>query len=546
MEKGPRNRKNVVVPVRGPREALNDWIRSLGEALQQTWSYMLFGVVVGGILAYASSRLTGSTGVKHFFEELFEHLSNGLFVSAIAVLFYEWGSHAKHALHLSNQLGELLRSKSELAIAEGMRGLFPDWQGLCDTHGKFIESLKVLNDHKNRGRDADMQFLALFVEHGEMYAEQLLTVRKHLGAPHDEDERPFHLDFTKLDYADNILTHWMGLLGHGDTYVTLSNPRTWSALKRGKFRDSGGPAVRRGVHIRRIFVMDHENDVYSPNDIHNLIGHYQFAADRKKQAPGTYEIQIATKTVYEPRNIKPENQHYGVFTARFGFREGDESDKPASVAFKVMDGNVENFELVVVKPNGDLVRNFDEIWESLQLSKEGPLIDAKGRPTVQGPGRFLDAVLTREVKKLTERGGTFCVEIVSTPESWASKELHHDTPALDKAIANYEVRHLFVLDKEKQRTDLASSVPARTGAAAWSARTVIASNCDDPVRHWLVPQWRIVEVRDGVRKSLHDCVFKLTCKSDLSDFFLTKADSPVTAADYAWNFSEVWNVATPL
>ncbi|HEU4678947.1 MAG TPA: hypothetical protein VFS35_05460, partial [Terrimicrobiaceae bacterium] len=66
--------------MRGPREALNDWLRSLAEALQQTWSYMLFGVVVGSILAYFSSELKDSKGVKHFFEELFEHLSNGLFV----------------------------------------------------------------------------------------------------------------------------------------------------------------------------------------------------------------------------------------------------------------------------------------------------------------------------------------------------------------------------------------------------------------------------------------------------------------------------------
>ena len=521
---------------------MTDWFRALWEAIRQTWSYILFGFGLGIVCALVSEKLGGPT---KFGGKFLEHLSNGLFVSSIAVLFYEWGSHAKHALDLSTRLGELLRAKGQKAIADGMETMFVDWPELRERHGHFIEALRELNENKNRGREADMKFLTLFVEHGAKYGGQLRRVRQHLAAPDDDDERPFHLDFTKLDYADNILTHWMGFLGPGDSYVTLSNPRTWSALKRRKFQNAGGDAVTRGAHIQRIFVMDRKDDEHSPADIHNLIAHYQFAASRQQQERGRYEIQIATREVYAPRDIKPENQHYGVFTARFGFQESGKDVKPMSVAFKVMDGKVENFELVVVGPEGELVRNFKEIWESLQLSGDGPLINADGKPTATGPSRFLDAVMSREVNHLTRPGRPYVVEIVSTPASW-SEPLRHSTPSLDKAIAGFEVRHLFVLDRSEQRRELADHLSVRATDPPWRVATVVASEVAERTRHWLVPHWRIMEGEGKDRRSLHDCIFTLSCKPDLSNFFVNPMDSPVRAADYSRNFDEVWKVASPV
>jgi len=538
-----------------PEISLRSIVTNVREALKQAWPYILVGMSIGVVCSVLAHVLNGaleaikvkpgltslkaaSAGVIFGLQFLLHHLSVGFFVSSIAVFFYEWGSHAKSALRLSQELGHLLQKQGEASVESGMRGMFkePKDKELLKHHREFIGALRKLDQKKNRGREADVAFLTLFVEHAAKFGGQLLTLRRHLwGAePGDELGRQFHLDFTKFDYADKILLNWMNLLGKGDSYVTMSNPRTWSALKSGHFKEAGVRAVARGAKMRRIFIMGRSDDQHSTEDLRNLIGHYQFAVSSEKQGDGSYEIQIAAPTVFEPLGVKPEDQHYGIFTAHFA---PDPEKERMAVAFKVVGAEVENFELVAVGRGGKLERNFEDIWASLQSSTDGPLVGKGGRASHEGAGRFLNAVMTREVGFL--KSSEVRLEIVSNSDSWT---VQHDLPDFWKAIEAVPVRHLFVPEDDDAATltasrNMAADVRAAHGSN-WEIK-VCVDKLNPRQRKWLAPRWQFIDA-DG--RPLHGCVFTLNCEDDYSDFFLVKEDSPTQATDYTMNFKLVWDL----
>jgi hypothetical protein len=545
----------------GLREAINTASRTFGDALKRSRLYMAIGIVIAlacaswghtflemakAIVPAGSVSLSIGKSILGGFGYFLDHLSVGFFVSSIAVFFYEWGSDAKHALDLSVQLDELLRAEGVDRIRLGMAASFADHPALQEEHEKLIAALLYLNRPDSRARMADLAFLTLFVEHAANYGNQLRTLREHLANPGKEVGRPFQLDFTKLSYADKILTDWMGLLGEGDRYVTMSNPRTWSALKSGGFKRAGGEAVFKGCRMQRIFIMDHDGDEHSVDDLRNLINHYQFAANRARQGRGTYQIQIAGKDVFTPRGIRSENQHYGIFTARFGlYSNTKDRDKRTSVVFKVKGAEVENFELVAVEEGGELARNFDEIWESLESSTAGPIIGLDRKATDEGAGRFLDAVMAREAALLLENT-TFSIDIVSTLETW---KRNYELTKFHDLTRDLSVRHLFVLERGEKESDVekltAERRASRTGKKNQWEVQVYSDKPGDRVRPWLQPRWQFIETREigAPIRPLHHCVFNLHCQRDLSDFFLIEEDKPTKAVDFAKRFNDAWEAS---
>ncbi|MEA2238131.1 MAG: hypothetical protein QOC81_2855 [Thermoanaerobaculia bacterium] len=528
------------------------------EAIKQSWPNLTIGILIAislSAFAHVSSFLTAYIAPTSSWASaaitiakgaafVLEHLSVGFWVSSIAVLFYEWGSQAKSLFVLSQELGRLLQKEGEIAIRGGMTKILPLRPDLLRAHEKFVKALIDLDSAENWARDADVAFLTLFVEHAATYGGQLRTLRDHLIHDADDAGRPFHLDFTKLDYADKILTQWMDLLGEGksDGYDTMSNPRTWSALKSGGFKEAGRKAVSRGAKMRRIFIMGREDDIHSVEDVRNLISHYQFAVCAKDQGKGSYRIQIATPEIFTPLAIPLENQHYGIFKKTVG-------DTTSSVAFKVKGTDVANFELVAVPPDGDLARDFNEIWDSLESSDEGPVVPETRNAIHEGASRFLDAVLSREarhLKKQQRRDDEAAdktdshVEIVSTLESWKKR---HDLPLFRKEIEPFAVRHLLVLSQGENEGAVVEEFRKEYAGATAGRGTREVKACHEDTfnersRRWLAsPRCQFVGPKG---EPVHHCVFTLECEDDLSNFFLLSEDSMTKSMDYTKSFNRVW------
>jgi hypothetical protein len=421
-------------PAEGPRtrtESRNTFAKAtnrLPHAIRQSWPYTLWGLFIAAVLAggdvgsaYLASQVVEPWGrILKVFAFLLEHLSMGFFVSSIAVFFYEWGAHAKDALDLSHQLGDLLDARGVRAIEDGMAELFDRNELLLGAHRRFIKELHSLDTDQNWARDADAAFLTLFVKQAADHAERLRSLREHLQVNRDDADQEFHLDFVKTsEFADKILTEQMSLLKTGDSYDTLSNPRTWSALKTGFYKACDG-AVKNGAQMRRIFIMPREgdiNDAHHVEDVKNLVDHYRLAACAKRpnDKGGWYKIQVATPDVFTLFDVQRGDQHYGIFR-----------HKSDAVAFKVVGNDVSNFVLVAAPPQGGLAKRFDQIWKHLEWDR--PIISDDELAARKGCSRFIDAILAREVSHL-ERDGR--LEIASTLASWKNPR---DLPLFTKAL----------------------------------------------------------------------------------------------------------------
>ena len=446
---------------------------------------MLWGIGIAGVLAigdigsiYLASQLIEPwRRILTVFAFLSEHLSVGFFVSSIAVFFYEWGAHAKDALDLSHQLGDLLDARGVRAIEDGMTELFERNEPLLGAHRRFIKELHSLDTDQNWARDADAAFLTLFVKQAADHAERLRSLREHLQLnPYDADQE-FHLDFVQTsEFADKILTEQMSLLRTGDSYDTLSNPRTWSALKTG-FYKACAEAVKQGAQMRRIFIMGREDDFHQKEDVRNLVDHYRLAASASipNAKGGWYKIQIATPAVFLPFHVQAGDQHYGIFR-----------HKRDAVAFKVVGNDVSNFVLVAAPPLGELARNFDQIWKHLEWV--GPIVADDKKLAQKGLSRFIDAIFSREVGHLA-RDGRF--EIVST---LASSKTRCDLPLLTAALKEkgIEVREFFVLSTNEQVADAPAATLAQGEAGTWIVKTCRADYAREQFPNWKFPHCRFI------------------------------------------------------
>jgi hypothetical protein len=151
------------LPDVGLREAINAASRTFNDALKRSSVYMGTGIVIAMIFMAGNalvdsfahtiprdSVLSGAVRSSLItLAKLLDHLSVGFFVSSIAVVFYEWGSHAKHALDLSLQLGQLLRAEGEDRIRLGMQATFAGRDALQAQHEKFIAASQSSAIHYN-------------------------------------------------------------------------------------------------------------------------------------------------------------------------------------------------------------------------------------------------------------------------------------------------------------------------------------------------------------------------------------------------------------
>ncbi len=511
-----------------------DIIQRIPSAVSNSVIIVLGGLLFALLLAVAASMLLGNGHPR--LSRAFEHLSDGVIVSAFAVFFWEWGSQAKQMVIVGTKIDQLANLAGVAAIEEGMKTTFQSVEtSLLDVHKDLVSQMVKLADLRNWARRADIEFLVAFLNQARGYAKTLAEFRYQLiQNPKSDHLAPIAFE-NSFDLADQILTEQMNILKTGDTYVTLSNPRTFSKLKR-TFLDAGEKAVMRGAQIRRVFILSPAGDLWTNSDIRNLLKHYTFAAQHASENGnhGWYKIQFAKPEVLDYLKVGVNDRHYGIFT-----------HDDHGVGFKVKGDEVSEFFLTNEPPEGNLAKDFNAIWS--HLARGGARVSMEGGAE---SSRFLDAVLEREARYVSGMN-TPRLQLVSTIQSWSTrrslpefwKRLRETSPTTEGIV---QLRHLFVLNPDQTPENARDAIAAtnvndnaRPGNGPWEVRWCRVSKDTET----LLGEYRCQFL--SAEEPVHaNYVLSLKCDNQLSDCVIPlELHEP---DEYAKKFAECWRDAKPI
>jgi hypothetical protein len=497
---------------------LTSAIHGFWPSLGRTLPYMLMGLAIGsGLFATGSLLETVKAQgalewLRHKAVPFIDHLAAGFFVSAVAVFFYEWGAHVKHAIGLSDRLVSFL-SDSEKYAKYGLREVLGAGNDTLIKHQQqFIAAVADLH-RKNEWYSAGyVTFLARFIRVASENAESLhLLSSDMLRNPHHV--RPYILSIPGPEiYADDMLTEQMNALVEDDHYDTFSNPETW-LVPLVRFKEAGDAAVERGVHIRRMLIL---GDTYSESDSAILTGHFRSALTTAGK--GSYSIQIIDTTYLRDVLRMSSRPHYGIF------RHG-----PSALLFEVEGPpTLTKFRLV----GGSLAADArsEDLSEKANLFERAWKITEQDRPlTAAG---FVDLILEREVRHIVP-GGRY--DAVSTIAANANLEQRRLAESLSAAIASGVAVRRIVAMQPGDKRDHPLIRRYVDEAQAFPPGGYIVKVCQAEVFAGLETPFVTIHRTAG---RPHRDVFAESCSDDLSDFLIEERSS-----QYAQRFDLAWRDA---
>jgi hypothetical protein len=266
----------------------------------------------------------------------------GLIVASIAVFGYEWRSHSKHALELSQKLEKMLAAKGEEALDESLTALLSGDEDTDLFRENIIDFVKTANNLSNKQTPDTVQYLRVL----SWIFDQ--TVKKNagnlVGLVEDDAGAEWHYNVPKpAEVAGRILGAQIKVLSSGDSYDSISTVDFWRDDSLDYFFNKTKEAVtRNNVIVRRIFNLCNINDLskevikaksnnkkgkpYKVNEvikkkldsITNILERHKELAD---QSNGNYKIQflssfqtaaiIDTQTEFSKKEL--EDTHFGLF-----------------------------------------------------------------------------------------------------------------------------------------------------------------------------------------------------------------------------------------
>lgn len=226
-----------------------------GQALGKTWPYVLAGLLVGGGLLTLHEYLPPS--VPELVRKLVEHLGVGFLVSAIAVFFYEWGSHAKEMRETNIRLLEWEQSLPEENLGKSIRKLFGE-EAESPLSGQASElSVQCSNL---------ILHFAYLLAHRETWAnsEYLGFLSNFLGKFLVSNSEAFRslpakgecrvvMPSSAIRSASDLLERYVSTMGNGDSYRVVANMAAWSGDELGHFHVLSSTAITKGATVKRVF-----------------------------------------------------------------------------------------------------------------------------------------------------------------------------------------------------------------------------------------------------------------------------------------------------
>lgn len=370
--------------------------------LSQAWEEVGRNVVVGLSLG-AACVILGAFIEKWIDHEnvvtkLIEHLGMGFFVAAIAVFFYEWGAHLKDSLRLREDSMHLrsdsmqLRSDSMLlrddsvklstelkeirdAVATNalenvflanLRGEGSD--KMVHNLGVLVHHLKGLQEQGDWVKEGYIQFLGHSLENLTKNAERLCN----LSTPQKQDHNEFHvIARSPATSTDDILAEQMRLLPHGSRYSVVSNIESWEGGQLSELGRASEMAVRKGVHIRRIFVLGGDGANRSTTPLEEtrqvLLDHCNAAKSWTSGVGGKYEMRILDVDRLQSLRLvskKVADAVEFVFDTHYGVFERDQ--ELYCLRVEVSEKDLSDLRMTRMAPaSATELQRFNTAWEKL-------------------------------------------------------------------------------------------------------------------------------------------------------------------------------------
>ncbi|HEV7684644.1 MAG TPA: hypothetical protein VGO68_21220 [Pyrinomonadaceae bacterium] len=243
---------------------------SFKRALKSHGLFVLGGTV-SGLSLVVIVELHILPGNWHILELLLEHVGLGLIVASIAVFGYEWRSHVKQVVDLSEELQrsikDVARLRQDLRTKHGKQLLDPclrtylgeDNKSLCRTLIEFVEAISEIQDEdkQNEVRVTDEYITDLKKKYigvmERLFRRFVLTNALQFQKVVGGGEGHFKVPPTPEELADMILAAQMSTMGKNDGYDVVSDIPSWRDNRLKTFSRVSIVQIRKGVKVRRVF-----------------------------------------------------------------------------------------------------------------------------------------------------------------------------------------------------------------------------------------------------------------------------------------------------
>jgi hypothetical protein len=254
-----------------PRKRDNTGWPSLKRALKSHGLFVLGGTLSGLVLVLIAELLGWPGKWWHIMWLSLEHVGLGLMVASIAVFGYEWRSHVKQVVDLSEELQQsikdLARIRKELRTKHGRQLLDPslrvylgeDNKSLCRTLIEFVEAVAEIQDEEeyNEFHASDAYTMDLKKKYisvmERLFRRFVLTNALQFQKVVDGGEGHFKVPPTPGELADMILAAQMSTMVKNDGYDVVSDIPSWRDNRLKIFRRVSVVQIRNGVKVRRVF-----------------------------------------------------------------------------------------------------------------------------------------------------------------------------------------------------------------------------------------------------------------------------------------------------
>jgi hypothetical protein len=333
---------------------------------------------------------------------ILEHIGVGFFVSATAIVFYEWGGHIKDAVVISTELRKIRDAAGHQAVEDVLKVLFggdhdPLGGQIAKSIAHLVEYLTDLEKHGDWAKDVYRRYLSGVLDNTTTSASALSDVSTGNESSND---RGITL-FTPAQRTDSILVGLLQSMPPESSYTVVSDVDSWADSRLERFLSLHGRALENRILIRRIFVLAPNrapaNDTARAAALKVIQEHFMISQvkntdptdvtrEHARQSFG-YHVRVLDLSLLEKKCSNQSRAHY-LFRSHFGVFQHRQAEHALRV--RIENDNLSKVYFMRIDPESDDIESFNWVWDRLgeQTLTEMKASVKRWRPTaVQGVER---------------------------------------------------------------------------------------------------------------------------------------------------------------
>jgi hypothetical protein len=317
-------------------------------------------------------------------QSVLDHIGVAFIVAGIGVLFYEWSTHIRAAVALTEDLQAIKSAVGENALTGALRTLLRSENAAYDEEliasiGSFVEQVRDLQTRGDWAKDGYVRFLYRMQRDVTANAENLRRVSVELRN-NPTAETAYRVKVKSPGaLTDIMLAEQMRRLPPSGRYSIASNPVAWHGHQLSELHEESRNAVGRGVLIRRIFVLygglgphGHSFDMEEADDI--IRSHFQHSREWRGYEAGGYEIRLLDEVT---RIGVDKNAADFILQNHFGVFEWPRADH--SVLVQVTEADLSNLTITGLHEGAPYMLKWETVWAGLPVTTVDVVEDVLAR-----------------------------------------------------------------------------------------------------------------------------------------------------------------------